>query len=81
MNGQTQIQKGSSSSSSTSNASIKQKFEEIQTTPVTREVTLKYKSCCGCGCSDVSVQRTVPYDSPLQNGDRISELGPNDKMI
>ena len=81
MNGQTQIQKGSSSSSSTSNAYIKQKFEEIQTTPVTREVTLKYKACCGCGCSDVDVQRTVPYDSPLQNGDRISDLGPNDKML
>ena len=81
MSNQIQIEKKSSSSSSKSNTAIKQKFEEIQTTPVTREVTLKYRSCCGCGCSDVSVQRTVPYDSPLQNGDRISELGPNDKMI
>jgi hypothetical protein len=57
------------------------KFEEISSTPVTRDVTLKYRSCCGCGCSDVDVMRTVPYDSPFQNGDRISDLGPNDKMI
>ena len=44
----------------------------------TRKVRLKYKSCCGCGCSDVTVTRTVPFDSPLQNGDRITETLPGD---
>lgn len=62
-------------------SSIKERFEQISSQPVTREVKLRYKSCCGCGCSDVEVMRTVPFDSPLQNGDRIDELGPNDEML
>jgi hypothetical protein len=67
--------------SQSSMTSMKEKFEAISSTPVTREVILKYKSCCGCGCSDVDVQRTVPYDSPLQSGDRIDNVERNDKML
>jgi len=61
--------------------SMKEKFEAISSTPATRDVILKYQSCCGCGCSDVDVKRTVPYNSDLQSGDRINDLGPNDEML
>jgi hypothetical protein len=70
-----QIQEQKTTNNKDSISSAKMKFEEISSTPVTRDVTLKYRSCC------VDVMRTVPYDSPFQNGDRISDLGPNDKMI
>lgn len=69
----------------------KKKSEELITTakqaaknvaaPATREVILKYKECCGCGCSDIKVKRTVPYDSPLKNGDRIEKFEANDKQV
>lgn len=43
--------------------------ESVQ--PKTRVVRLKSKSCCGCGCIDVTVVRVVDYDSPLKDGDYI----------
>jgi hypothetical protein len=64
-----------------SSTSFKEKFEAISSTPATRTVRLLAKSCCGCGCSDVNIERTVPYDSPLQNGDRVSEIERSDNVI
>lgn len=49
--------------------------------PKDRKVTLIYKSCCGCGCSDVRLERVVPYDSPLKNGDRVKTYENSDKVI
>lgn len=40
----------------------------------TRTVRLLFKKCCGCGCDDYTVTRVVPYDSPLEDGDRIREI-------
>lgn len=60
---------------------LKEKFEKISSQPATREVKLIYQSCCGCGCHDTTVVRTVPYDSSLKNGDRISSLEKGDKQL
>jgi hypothetical protein len=54
------------------NAELKKRFEEVQAEPVqklTRLVTLKYKQCCGCGCSHTDIIREVPYNSPWKDGD------------
>lgn len=58
-----------------------QATKEKQITPETRVVLLKYEACCGCGCADLTVKRTVPFDSKLQSGDRIKEMEKNDEMI
>lgn len=60
---------------------LKEKVESLVSQPVTREVTLSYKSCCGCGCNWIDIIRTVPFDSPLINGDRVNEIMPGDKII
>lgn len=46
---------------------------------LTRVVKLIYESCCGCGCRDVTVSRRVQWDSPLQDGDFITELHDTDE--
>ena len=48
-----------------------------------RKVILVSQSCCGCGCSDIELERVVDNDSPLKSGDRIkiSEMLPTDKVI
>jgi hypothetical protein len=66
----------------TSKAHLKEQFEAVkekQITPLTRVVTLLYKSCCGCGCSTEEIVRTVPYDSDLKDGDRIKSMERGDK--
>lgn len=37
----------------------------------TRRVLLRYKSCCGCGCTTKLFYRDVPEDSDLQDYDRM----------
>lgn len=49
--------------------------------PNTRVVNLIYKDCCGCGCDETAIQRTVPMDSVLNNGDTVHELLPGDKQV
>lgn len=43
--------------------------EEDEEEVSTRRILLKYKSCCGCGCSTELYYRDVPEDSHLQDGD------------
>ena len=57
---------------------IKEQFEEIKSKKSTRMVTLKYNSCCGCGCSDIELRREVDEDSHLKNGDRVDTILEND---
>lgn len=38
----------------------------------TRVVAVEYKSCCGCGCSWMSVKFEVPQDAKVKDGDRIT---------
>jgi hypothetical protein len=64
-----------------STSSIKAKFESISSKPVTRNVKLLYSSCCGCGCSDIEILRTVPYESPLSDGDRAAQLLDSDEVV
>lgn len=54
-------------------SSMKSRFEQISKTPATRTVTLKYKSCCGCGCNYVDVTKEVPYESKWKDGNIISD--------
>lgn len=65
----------------TSFGNLKEKFENISSRPVTRDVRLIYSSCCGCGCSDMDISRTVPYDSPLKDGDRAAQLNDSDVIL
>lgn len=55
-----------------------EELEAIQEQPVTRMVRLKYKSCCGCGCDYVDLEREVPFDSELEDGDIVDEVEDND---
>lgn len=59
-----------------------QEDKQIQAkNPETRVVRLVYNSCCGCGCYDETVERTVPFNSPMKNGDRITKLLDDDEII
>lgn len=78
---QTQVNRAEEQVESSSFDQIKADFENIQATPLTRTVILKYKSCCGCGCSTVDLRREVPHDSHLQNGDYADDVEDNDEIL
>ena len=59
---------------------LREEFGKVKASGV-RKVKLKYKSCCGCGCYDVDIERTVPVDSPLKDGDRAKDFLSGDKMV
>ena len=60
---------------------LSSEFEALKKVETARIVTLRYKSCCGCGCDEYDVQRTVGQDSPLQDGDRIEDLLEDDILL
>jgi len=62
---------------------LKETFENIKKTETHRRIRLYFRSCCGCGCYDVQLERIVPFDSPLQDGDHIpsSQVLESDKLI
>ena len=62
-------------------SALSSEFEALKKIEVARTVTLRYKSCCGCGCNEYDVQRIVDQDSSLQNGDRISDLLDTDEIF
>ena len=62
-------------------ANITSNFETLKNTPTTRTVKLIYTSCCGCGCSDITISREVSFDSTLRDGDRVEKLERTDKQI
>jgi len=65
-----QIHKTKSQNQETSSLDgIRSQLNKMKSENSVRVVTLKYKSCCGCGCDYSDIRRTVPMDSPLQNGD------------
>lgn len=45
----------------------------------TRRVKLYYTACCGCGCHDEVLYRTVPTNSPLKDGDYVTDIEDNDE--
>jgi hypothetical protein len=49
--------------------------------PTERIVYLWYKSCCGCGCNDIWLERTVPFGSSLKHGDKAKDLNKSDKVL
>lgn len=65
---------------------LKERFlkeqENVIIKPETRKVTLKYRSVCGCGSTEiVEIEREVPFDSDLESGDFIDFLEKNDKSV
>lgn len=63
------------------NGDLLTRFKDEQSRKVDRVVTLKYKSCCGCGCTYSDITRIVPFDSPLKDGDKVSNLEKGDKPV
>ncbi len=62
-------------------SNLKKQFEEILATPSTRIVRLIARSCCGCGCNDINIEREVPFDSDLKNGDYVKKVERTDKIV
>jgi hypothetical protein len=60
-----------------------EKAISIKVKEETRIVKLRSKSCCGCGCSEVTVLRTVPADSKLRDGQsiRFDDILDTDEVI
>jgi hypothetical protein len=62
-------------------AELRNKFDTIKKQATFRKVRLLYSSCCGCGCYDVTIERTVEADSSLKDGDRATDFVEGDKII
>lgn len=62
-------------------AKLQEKFEKIKKKGNYRKVRLRYSSCCGCGCYDVTIERTVPEDSDLKDGDWADDYMDGDVMV
>ena len=66
-------------------ADLNKSTEQILNTsteiPQTRIVRLVVGEECGCGGVDIDIDREVPYDSPLQDGDRVVEFDDADIII
>lgn len=59
---------------------LKEKNSEIPITTY-RFVNLVTSSCCGCGCHNIDIRRKVSRDSPLEDGDYVSELLETDEIL
>lgn len=64
-----------------SSSSFKEQVKAIISKPVLREVKLRYQSCCGCGCHDVTVKRKVAFDSEYEDGDTIDVILEDDELL
>lgn len=69
-------------------ADLAQDMQKIQETkipskPQTRKVRLVMTASCGCGALPVDIEREVPYDSDLKDGDGIThdQLLPTDELV
>lgn len=58
-----------------------EKSHEAQVHDRYRKVRLVHYQSCGCGLEDIEIEREVPYDSPWQDGDRITELEEADSVL
>lgn len=77
------LQYKTSNTSTLVDESLKERFNTItsRSLPSKREVTLKYNSCCGCGCSEFELKRTVDFNSPLQDGDYTTDYLDTDILL
>ena len=69
--------------SSRTNENLQAQLGSVIDAPVKlerRTVKLITQSCCGCGCHDIEISRVVDANSPLQNGDRVTEMLATDQI-
>lgn len=65
-----------------SESSLKSEFEKLKSTPLTKTVTLQYRMCDDCTCPFRDIERTVGYDSPVKDGDKVyGERQKGDKYV
>lgn len=57
------------------------KLNAINKKAATRKVTLRYKDGCGCGSYWYDIERIVPMDSNLKDGDRVYETFDSDVWL
>lgn len=79
--GRIQLTRERQDSASQQNAELLKEFEKLKQAPTTRKVKLIYKAICGCGEGDYEIEREVPFDSPLKNGDRVDTLLDIDRIL
>lgn len=60
---------------------LKDQFTELKAQPTTRKVRVYYNSCCNCGCDDILVEREVPMNDPLKDGDKIYDYQNGDQLV
>jgi hypothetical protein len=64
--------------------SLVEKQTPIESTAVqpvsTRIVRVMVSSCCGCGCVDVEITRSVPIDSSIKDGDYVGAIQDGDQL-
>jgi hypothetical protein len=70
---QKQIKKPAKQESQTSELKERLAAENEKEIAVEKVIKVYYNSCCGCGCSSVGVYIKVPEDSPLEEGQSVSE--------
>lgn len=80
---QKQVFGGESTSSKTKSSGLMQELEEIQAKEVvaTRKVRLKLVIGCGCGGSYEDIEREVPMNSTLKDGDYVDSRKPGDRKL
>jgi hypothetical protein len=67
----------------------KEKFEQLSAQkveqPTTRKVKLVMVATQGCGCggegSEIDIEREVPYNSPLKEGDKVYGITVHDTIL
>lgn len=81
--GQKQLFGEDASSSKPKSSGLMQELEQIQAKDVvtTRRVKLKLVIGCGCGGNYEDIEREVPINSKLKDGDYVSSRKTGDKTI
>ena len=62
-------------------STFEDQYSELKGQALLRTVKVQYQSCCGCGCDTVWLNRVVPGDSPIQDGDEVDELMDDDNVL
>jgi len=53
---------------------LKRKSKRTKMGKATKILNVRYKSCCGCGCDTLLMQKRVPIDSRIPEGKIFTEF-------